>query len=121
MYMFSRRTRGTLGCYHGMDVAYVHGTSVLGPSGPEDKQLARDMAQFWTSFAKTGDPNSHAGSLPTWPRFTRQHQELMEINYTSRAVPCARAAKFDVLDVHLRTILDGMDELDATRRRASRL
>jgi hypothetical protein len=66
---------GKLGSTHGSELSHVFGTLdrgvvAVGPPAqatPVDRQLSEVMQQYWTSFAKTGNPNS--GQLPVWPRF----------------------------------------------------
>ena len=42
--------------------------SLAGPHCPEDFALADTMHDYWTAFAKTGDPNRHgADGVPHWP------------------------------------------------------
>ena len=36
---------------------------------PEEMELARLFADYWTSFAKDGKPSAPAGSGPAWPAF----------------------------------------------------
>ena len=42
--------------------------------GPDDRQLADQMAAYWTNFVKNGDPNGPA--LPHWPAFGTQGEVL---------------------------------------------
>jgi para-nitrobenzyl esterase len=52
------------GATHGMEVAYVFGK-------PND-----EMQQYWTNFAKTGNPNGP--NLPMWPKFDTKARGFME-------------------------------------------
>jgi para-nitrobenzyl esterase len=76
-YEFARFPPGreTLGATHASELAHVFGTVKLnffgvGPPAKAtavDSQISDVMQQYWTNFAKTGDPNG--GSLPRWPEF----------------------------------------------------
>lgn len=57
------------GAAHGAEVSYV-----FGRAGANVTSTA--MQQYWTNFAKTGDPNG--GSLPKWPRFDRAARGYIE-------------------------------------------
>ena len=77
-YEFSRVPSGreALGATHGLEQSYVFGTLDRGirvnfgpPARPTavDTQVSEAMQQYWTNFAKTGNPNG--GMLPMWPKF----------------------------------------------------
>ena len=38
------------------------------PWRPEDRQLSERMQNYWTNFAKVGDPNGTG--LPQWPKYS---------------------------------------------------
>jgi para-nitrobenzyl esterase len=67
-YQFDRAAPGreAAGATHGAEVAYVFGR--LGANYAQaDRDLSSAMEQYWTNFAKAGDPNG--GGLAKWPKF----------------------------------------------------
>jgi para-nitrobenzyl esterase len=76
-YEFARVPAGweSLGATHASELSYLFGTLDRGifpqrrPSSVNatDKQVSEVLQQYWTNFAKTGDPNG--GQLPTWRKF----------------------------------------------------
>jgi para-nitrobenzyl esterase len=76
-YEFARVPVGweSLGATHASELSYLFGTLDRGifpqrrPSRVNaiDEQVSEVMQQYWTNFAKTGDPNG--GRLPTWRQF----------------------------------------------------
>jgi para-nitrobenzyl esterase len=65
---------------------------------PGDRTLARDMSDYWSNFARTGDPNGRG--LPSWPAFTNATGRVL---YLGDRVSVAGVANLDSL-----TILDGV-------------
>jgi para-nitrobenzyl esterase len=72
------------GLGHGSELNYVFGTldrAFVGPPLPVqptavDRQVSESMQQYWTNFAKTGNPNG--GQLPAWPTFDAPSRAYMQ-------------------------------------------
>jgi para-nitrobenzyl esterase len=76
-YQFDRAAPGreAAGATHGAEVAYVFGR--LGANYAQaDRDLSAAMEQYWTNFAKSGDPNG--GGLASWPKFDSAARGYME-------------------------------------------
>ena len=56
------------GANHASELAYLFGNLPAG-AGPEDREIARLMGDYWVNFARTGDPTG--AGLPRWPRHGR--------------------------------------------------
>lgn len=60
-----------LGATHGSDLPYLFdGTFTFAPPPPADPTLSAQMIDYWTQFARTGNPNpSNPGPAPYWPSY----------------------------------------------------
>ena len=67
-----------LGAFHGAELQYLFDIGFFFELDASQQQLAQAMVSYWTTFAKTGDPNSP--STPTWSPYspvTDQFQSLI--------------------------------------------
>jgi len=77
-YQFDRAAPGreVLGATHGAEVSYVFGTLDPARYKDADRDLSAAIEQYWTNFAKTGNPNG--GNLPQWPKFDATSRGYLE-------------------------------------------
>jgi para-nitrobenzyl esterase len=95
-----------MGAFHSDDIEYVFGTLDSRPDAnwrPEDRQLSNQIQQYWTNFARTGDPNGGAVSgipaLPKWPTYSAaDNWQVMHLDGTSEARPATDRARYLFLD-----------------------
>jgi para-nitrobenzyl esterase len=80
---------GGLAAYHSSEIPYVFGDLDLLQGfawRPEDHALSEQMEQYWTNFARTGDPNGPG--LPQWPVYApASGWETMHLSPQSAAEP----------------------------------
>jgi para-nitrobenzyl esterase len=105
-YFFELGTAGdgyhsaAMGAFHSDDIEYVFGTLESRPGAglrPEDKRLSEQMGEYWTNFAKTGDPNGPG--LPKWPAYDPVGKwQVMHLDATSQAWPDALRERYLFLD-----------------------
>jgi para-nitrobenzyl esterase len=102
VYRFTRFAPGSdpikVGAFHSAELAYVFGTqaSIDRPWSDRDRALSDQMEQYWTNFAKTGDPNS--AGLPEWPLYGASAEAVMELG--------DRTGQIQVLDPERKALFD---------------
>lgn len=87
------------GVYHFADVLYAFNNLDVRPDWgwqAADRQLASTMANYWTNFAKTGNPNG--AGLPQWPAFSAQQRQVMQLGATIAPMPEPHPARYEFLD-----------------------
>ena len=62
--------------------------------GQEDRKLSEEMMDYWTNFAKTGDPNG--SGLPQWPQYNKT-SEVLILDRETQATPDATRARYEFL------------------------
>lgn len=72
------------GAQHGSELPYLFdlGGAPWPTLTSEQWQLARQMIGYWTTFARTGNPNSAAA--PEWPVFTTAGRAVLSLKPTSQ-------------------------------------
>jgi para-nitrobenzyl esterase len=89
-----------MGAFHSDDIEYVFGTLDSRPEitvRPEDRALSELMGQYWTNFAKTGDPN--APGLPKWPTYNAaDNYQVMHLDATPASAPDTLRPRYLFLD-----------------------
>jgi len=85
------------GSPHGQEVAYVfRNMNPNQQSAESDEAISEAMANYWTNFAKFGDPNRPG--LPRWPAFSDANPVLMYFAQTPHTGPVPSADALMVMD-----------------------
>jgi para-nitrobenzyl esterase len=83
--------------WHSDDLEYVFGTLDVRHGSvwrPEDRKLTEEMMDYWTNFARTGDPNGRG--LPAWPRYDKSGT-VMHLDRETHASPDTTRARYEFL------------------------
>lgn len=89
-----------LGATHGSELASVFGSSPVFMSAntmlfdAATKAVSDRMMNYWTNFAKTGDPNG--GSELIWPKFSAASNQRINFGLQSTIVPDFRKAECEL-------------------------
>ena len=89
------------GATHASERQYVFDnlTTSPWPTTGRDQRAADAMAGYWTTFAKTGDPNG--GGRPAWPEFGDEPDRLLEFtNDGPVARPIPFADRLDLIEAY---------------------
>lgn len=65
-------------------------------SSPEDEKLSNILIDYWTRFAKTGDPDG-AGAA-AWPAYDSKNDRCQELGLHVGQVPTPRGVRFHVFE-----------------------
>jgi para-nitrobenzyl esterase len=83
--------------FHSDDIEYVFGALDTRPGAewrPEDRKLSDQMMDYWTNFAKTGDPNGPG--LAVWPKFGADN-EIIHLDNPITAGPSTVEQRYEFL------------------------
>jgi len=80
-YQFDPPIAGEPYTRHSAEIPFVFGNllpsgSLGGPFTAADKKISEDVQQYWTNFAKAGNPNGKG--LPAWPKFDATTRPYLE-------------------------------------------
>ena len=86
------------GAGHWAELPYVFGHPDQAPGAwtSEDRALSNAMLDYWTNFAKRGDPNG--SGLPNWPAFTLARPQVLHFDSTIHVGGVANLNKLEALD-----------------------
>lgn len=109
VYRFTRSAPGAdpikVGAFHSGELAYVFGTqaSIDRPWRDRDRELSEQMQQYWSNFARTGDPNGPG--LPEWPRYGATADGVMELGDATEANAALDPERIALFDAYMATRL----------------
>lgn len=87
--------------YHSAEIEFVFGTldSKKIPWRPEDYQTSEQIGEYWTNFAKRGNPNGDG--LANWPKYEEPSGfPVMHLTAQPEAARDQRRAQFQFLEKH---------------------
>jgi para-nitrobenzyl esterase len=82
-YLFQRQLPGdSSGAFHSSDLWYIFHSMRHSwrPFNKGDEELSNQMVDYWTNFAKSGNPNGKNGNV--WQPYTAQHPEFLRLDVT---------------------------------------
>ncbi len=95
LYLFSQTVPGEekYGAFHSSEIPYALNTLYTWKNNwsDADKKLADIMSDYWTNFAKTGNPNG--ASLPAWAAYQSSENKVMVLKDDEQAMQPIEANK----------------------------
>lgn len=87
-----------LGAFHASEIAFAFDNldRLDVPVDDAERELASAMSTYWTTFARTGNPN--AGGLPEWDAYNSDSEPAMEFTSPARVTHHVRKDKLDLLE-----------------------
>ncbi|XP_048380176.2 acetylcholinesterase isoform X1 [Stegostoma tigrinum] len=87
MYFFNHRASNLvwpewMGVIHGYEIEFVFGLPLDRHLNytEEEEMLSRKIMHYWSTFARTGNPNEHHMQKRKWPPFTTDDQKFIDLN-----------------------------------------
>ena len=101
----------TVGAFHAAEISFVHGTNTpVLPLNAQDRGLSNTMINYWTNFAKNGDPNS--SDCPSWPAFDCTKPEWMIFDIAKVQMEAIdRDKKYELLNKRTEAQIEAMKAL----------
>jgi para-nitrobenzyl esterase len=87
------------GASHASEIAYVFRHLDQNPSAKptdEQKALSKTISEYWTNFAKYGDPNGD--DLPAWPEFRDGENTVMLLKGQPCTIPVPNLEQLKAID-----------------------
>ncbi len=88
-YLFARQLPGdSSGAFHSADLWYIFHSFRYSwrPFTTGDQALSRKMVEYWTNFAKCGNPNGAGNGI--WTPYSAQSPKLMELDADGNEAAC---------------------------------
>ena len=88
------------GAGHASDLPFVFGnlTAADFAPTPDDEAAAKLIGDYWTAFAKSGDPNG--GARAAWPAYGRAADTQLTFTNEGAVAAKAKAAPLDAIGAH---------------------
>lgn len=113
MYHFTRTPpspKQTIGAHHAAEIPFVHGSQSLAfPMTDKEIVLSKVMIDYWTQFAKTGNPN--VAPHPVWPLFDLDDKMWMQIGDNVENTKIQKEDKYKILIKRLLGQIEKMENL----------
>ena len=88
-----------LGAHHAAEIPYAFDNAIQSdrrPYGDVDQKLADQIADYWTNFARTGNPNGDG--LPEWPEYDVGDEQYLELDDSIEAKRDLLKERLDFLE-----------------------